>query len=174
MHITYSERADAGEGKMHIIISRKLFEGSQNYTSFHEAPDQTIRSVWTDSTETDCYRAKWHKERKSPRHHHEVFNLIITEHYSNSSQRHTETWQTAWKRRISAGKWPTRQREKEKEREGITQGWRKTLVAHGNRREKSIWCLWMLVEDAELVPFGRGGKLLVLSAEEALTDFSQL
>lgn len=64
--------------------------------------------------------------------------------------------------------------ETEREREGITQGWRNTLVAHGNRREKSIWCLWMLVEDAELVPFGRGGNLLVLSAEEALTDFSHL
>lgn len=62
----------------------------------------------------------------------------------------------------------------EKERDGIIEGWRKTLVAHGNRREKSIWCLWMLVEDAVLVPFGRGGDLLILLAEEALTDFSQV
>lgn len=29
----------------------------------------------------------------------------------------------------------------EKDRDGIIEGWRKTLVAHGNRREKSIWCL---------------------------------
>lgn len=33
---------------------------------------------------------------------------------------------------------------------------------------------WMLVEDAVLVPFGRGGDLLILLAEEALTDFSQV
>lgn len=72
---------------------------------------------------------------------------------------------------------PCRQKahESEKERDGATEGWSKTLVAHGNRKEKSIWCLWMLVEDAVLVPFGRGGGgLLILLAEEALADFSQV
>ncbi len=91
-----------------------------------------------------------------------------------TARRDTETWQAAWKRRISTGKRPTN-RERERERESITKIWKKTLVAHGNRRE-----IYLTPLDlgggchAGAIWQRGGGDLLILSAEEAQTDFSQL
>ncbi len=89
-----------------------------------------------------------------------------------TARRDTETWQAAWKRRISTGKRPT---NREREREG----------KHNQNMEEDIGCPWQQERNLS-DSFGtwwrmprwchlaKRGDLLILSAEEAQTDFSQL